>query len=137
MKGYKVVKRDNNKLVSATNQVVCNKNRVTYIPDRFVCPRKGYEDSYLFVFKNIEAAKEFCKHIGGTLEIWECEMNQVTSKGVFCSIYNMKRVWSIVEKLLRSHKKVDNRTMSTSLAIDRWGDNTIWAKNVKLLRKVN
>lgn len=139
-KYYKVVRRIGNSLYSSRT----SRWKDWYISydSRFVIEYKVLDWAYpslrsslLFVFTNLDTAKEFCNNkdqLGsdaGDDEIWECEIDEV---------FNIKPVngglreyWEDVSLLLRAGENPSNLKYSYCDVT-----NTISTKAVKLIKKV-
>lgn len=85
MIGYKIVRRENDKLYSCSGNpfIVTMNKRVEYEKDLWVGPRRAYSNTYLFAFKSDENAERFvssefsyCEDRLG-VELWKCEMKDV------------------------------------------------------------
>jgi hypothetical protein len=144
MKAYKVVRNNNGKLESATSDVSViydNGICVTYVPNRYVRP--VLKSSYLFCFTNLDKAIDFKKQRLSfnpyqTFEVWEVDIKHTTTRGIFTYYYCVEEAWNLISRMIKNHKSiktVEDEFGNTS-AHDTFKNSTIWAKQVKLLRRV-
>lgn len=144
MKAYKVVKNENGRLVSATNEtdlIQFNGIEVTYIPKRYVYP--VLKSSYLFCFTDITKAVEFAeqrsfKNYPSVYEVWECDIKQTTTRGIFSYASIIKEAWKAISNLIKNHKTTERAVNSFGnySAKKTFAHSTVWAKRVKLLYKM-
>ncbi len=119
------------KVVTAWNLTSARYGGVQYQLGQFVDAPEG---TRLFVFSNIEAARDF----RGTNEvIYECEVKGNT-KFVPCErSYDIKKYWEIFCKLKKSRKGIHKEAFKgIHLSPDFEEGVCLLVKSVKLLRKV-
>jgi len=144
MKAYKVVKNEHGKLISATSGtdlIKDNKISVTYIPKKYVRP--VLKESYLFCFTNLYAAKNFANErtvidTFGNYQVWEADIKHTTTRGIFTYGCLVRDAWKAVVRMIKNHKTISSVQIEYGNygSYNKFKDNTIWAKQVKLLKRV-
>lgn len=134
MKAYKVVFNNNNFLESCcrNSEILPPGYKVRYIPGEFAKPI--LDGSLLYAFSELVDAKtfvykEFSFPYQYNMEIWECELRGVSTKGFISNRHSMFKNWNLFNRQKRLHKKINIKSIKTV-------PGTIWAKEIKLLRKV-
>ena len=123
---YKVVRNENGRLMSASTGTWCDKElrkilEVEYKLDEFVYPK--FEDSKLFVFSDLNSAKQLRKswYNHKLLEIYECEIVGLTEG----------------EYYLRFFYELEDLVIGDEVVYQPCPyPNTVFVDGVKLLKKV-
>lgn len=132
---------EGNRVSACRNEHIVNDDlRVTYPIGNWAKPR--LTDSRLFAFRDLASAKDFLKEFVELdrqyMEIWECELQGVTTKGIFSSGGCIAIGWAEFAKLFKAKKKLDfyNAYWFNRRGYDNF-KSTIWASKIKLLKRVD
>lgn len=133
MKAFKVVQEFDERLMSANspNSVYA----VEYKEGEYVEPKLN--SSYLFCFKTLADAQQFMKLNKLAFQLWECEIEKTTSKGVFVRTCDIAYAWRKIFDMMRKKKKICTDEISYDKeATENYRSGTIWAKRVKLTKRI-
>jgi len=138
---YKVVTKGHSsqgvyQLCSMVYQWTQKRPMVTYIPNKWV---NAPDNTRLFVFDDLDAAKDHATSCGGGFQIWECSVKGGISFYGAWAADDTARYWDVINKYMATKKKFDLASMTQRMLEENIilvGLRAILVKSVKLTKKV-